>query len=144
MGAALACGPGAALTHRSAAALVGLRPSASVRIEVTVPRPASRGHSIRGIVVCGRPTLSAPDISVWDGIPCVSIARILLDLCEQLDDDAVAKASPEPSSGDRRLRDPRHPRGLRERRLTWRQLEEEPERVADTLDRADNRTVFGR
>jgi hypothetical protein len=66
MGAALACGPGAALSHRSAAALVGLRPSASVRIEVTVPRPASRGHSIRGIVVC--------------------------DLCERLDDDAVAKA----------------------------------------------------
>ena len=38
--------------------------------------------------------------------------------------------------------------GYRTLRFTWRQLRDEPNRIADTLraalDRADNRTVFGR
>ena len=92
MAAVLACGSGAVLSHRSAAALVGLRPSASARIEVTVPRRASRSGSVRGIIVCGRPTLSPPDVTVGDCIPCASVARILLDLAERLDDNAVTKA----------------------------------------------------
>jgi predicted transcriptional regulator of viral defense system len=92
MAAVLACGSGAVLSHRSAAALIGLRPSASSRTEVTVPRRASRARSVRGIVVCGRPKLSAADVGVNEGIPCTSFARTLLDLAERLDDDAVTKA----------------------------------------------------
>lgn len=90
LAAVLACGEGAVLSHRSAAALHGLRPSAAPRIEVTVPRrvPGQR----RGIVVRGRSGLAAPDVTDREGIPCTSIARTLLDIAERLDDDAVTKA----------------------------------------------------
>ena len=41
--------------------------------------------------MCGRSSLAPADVTVLDGIPCVSVARALLDLAERLDDDAVAK-----------------------------------------------------
>ena len=50
--------------------------------------------------------------------------------------------------GDRRRDQLLDAAGYRTLRLTWRQLRDEPDRVAQTLraalDRADNRTVFGR
>ena len=42
MAAVLACGPDAALSHASAAALWGIRPSAAERIDVSVPRTRKR------------------------------------------------------------------------------------------------------
>ena len=47
LAAVLACGPGAVLSHRSAAALHGLRPYGGVKIDVTVPTrlaAQARGH----------------------------------------------------------------------------------------------------
>ena len=90
MGAVLACGRGALLSHSSAAALYGIRPSASARIEVTVTRRVP--GQLQGIIVRGRSVLSSADVTACDAIPCVSVARALLDLAERLDDDAVAKS----------------------------------------------------
>jgi hypothetical protein len=79
MAAVLACGPSAVLSHRSAAALLGLRDWGATKIEVTVPR-SSRRHE--GIAVHSSTTLTAQDIAVVNNIPCTSIARTLLDLAE--------------------------------------------------------------
>ena len=88
--AVLACGPGAVLSHRSAAALHDLRASASMRVEVLVPR--RRSSSPRGVVVRTSSRLAAADVVVVDGIRCTSVARTLLDLAAVLDDDAVEHA----------------------------------------------------
>jgi hypothetical protein len=80
MAAVLACGPGAVLSHRSAAALLELRDWGATKIEVTVPRRSSRRHE--GIAVHRSTTLTAQDITVVNNIPCTSIARTLLDLAE--------------------------------------------------------------
>jgi very-short-patch-repair endonuclease len=72
----MAAGSDAALSHRSAADLWGLRPS-SGRIEVTVPRG---GHPVRGILVHQSRALHPADFTVEDGIPVTTVARTLLDL----------------------------------------------------------------
>ena len=80
MAAVLACGPGAALSHREAAALHGLRPSSRGSIDVTSPRRTGRGR--RGIDVHSGAILEPHDVIVVDGIPCTTVARTLLDLAE--------------------------------------------------------------
>lgn len=77
MAAVLVCGPGAVLSHRSAAALHELRPHGPTRIEVTVPKPSARLH--RGIVA-HRCNLHPEDVTVVNGIPCTTVARTLVDL----------------------------------------------------------------
>lgn len=67
MAAVHACGPGAALNHASAAALRGLRLSASASIDVTVPRTGKRS---RGGIRIHRPRTLRPDETTTnDGIP---------------------------------------------------------------------------
>ena len=81
MAAVLAGGDGAVLSHRDAAALLGLRPNSRSRIEITVPRrsPCSRpGLQIH------RCSLPPQDVTVVDGIPCTTVARTVLDLAEEL------------------------------------------------------------
>lgn len=73
----MACGSGAALSHRSAAAVWGLRPNAAGRVEVTVPRERA---GVRGIQVHRTRMLDPADFTVKDGIPVTSVARTLLDL----------------------------------------------------------------
>ena len=80
MAAVLACGDGAVLSHRSAAALLGLRDWGHTKIEATVPRRSRRSHD--GIKVHCSTTLTDNDVTVVNGIPCTSIARTLLDLAE--------------------------------------------------------------
>jgi predicted transcriptional regulator of viral defense system len=80
MAAVLACGPGAVLSHRNAAALHGLRPTQRTKIDVTVPRRSARKH--RGIDVHRSTTLTPADVTVANGIPCTTPARTLLDLAE--------------------------------------------------------------
>jgi hypothetical protein len=82
MAAVLACGPGAAVSHRSAAALHGLLPDARAVTDVMLPvRP---GRPQKGIRTHSSVTLVAADFTVVDGIPCTSVARTLVDLgdCE--------------------------------------------------------------
>jgi hypothetical protein len=80
MAAVLACGPGAVLSHRSAAALLELRDWGGTKIDVTVPRRSRRKH--HGVKVHCSTTLSDKDVTVVKDIPCTSVARTLLDLAE--------------------------------------------------------------
>jgi hypothetical protein len=78
MSAVLAAGPGAVLSHRAAAHLLGIWPWRAPPPEVTIPttahrrRPGIRIHRVR--------VLHARDSTSWDGIPVSVVARILLDL----------------------------------------------------------------
>jgi hypothetical protein len=82
MAAVLACGAGAALSHRSAARLHGLRNYGYVRIEVTVPKRSASSHS--GVAVHRSTTLTEADVTVVENIPVTTVARTLFDLGELL------------------------------------------------------------
>jgi Transcriptional regulator, AbiEi antitoxin/Protein of unknown function (DUF559) len=90
MAAVLAYGPGAVLSHRSAAALHGLRPDNRSKIDITVPSVSGKARP--GIDVHRSATLAAADVTEVDGIPCTSVARTLLDLAEAVDERGVEKA----------------------------------------------------
>lgn len=80
MAAVLACGPGAVLSHRSAAALLELRDWGGTKIDVTVPRRSRRKHA--GIKVHCSTTLTDADVTVVNNIPCTTVHRTLFDLAE--------------------------------------------------------------
>lgn len=82
MAAVLGCGPGALLSHRSAAALWGFRPSAATRIDVSAIGRSRLGQP--GILVHLPRHLEDEDSSVREGIPVTSVARTLLDLGQVL------------------------------------------------------------
>jgi hypothetical protein len=77
LAAVLACGSGAVLSHRSAAAAWGLRPTSRARHEVTVPRTAGTGPA--GVEAHRARRLSPDDVTVLRAIPITSVARTLLD-----------------------------------------------------------------
>lgn len=80
MAAVLACGPGTALSHRSAAHAVGVRHEEPAFVEVTSPRGRGRGR--RGIVV-HRGCLDADDVVLLHGvIPLTTLERTFLDVAE--------------------------------------------------------------
>lgn len=78
MAAVIACGPEAVLSHRSAAALWGLREDGRDRIDVTAP--GRRGRIPAGIDAHRHGSLRPADRTSVDGIPCTSVSRTLLDL----------------------------------------------------------------
>ena len=82
MAAVLACGPGAVVSHRSAAALHELRATARSGIEVTVPRENIRVGE--GVQIHRSRTLTAADVTTVKSIPCTTVARTLLDLAAVL------------------------------------------------------------
>jgi predicted transcriptional regulator of viral defense system len=88
MAAVLAAGPGAALSHRSAAALWDLRRGGPSRIEVSVGRQR-RPRS--GITVHHVP-LPPDETTVVDGIPVTTVARTLLDLAGVLPQPQLERA----------------------------------------------------
>jgi predicted transcriptional regulator of viral defense system len=88
--AVLACGSGAVLSHRSAAALLRFRETAATRIDVTSPRRA--GRSREGIVVHRADRLSPSEITVVTGIPCTTVARTVVDLASVLAPEALEYA----------------------------------------------------
>jgi hypothetical protein len=78
MAAVLAGGDGAALSHASAAAHLGLRASSAALVDVMVPRSGERD---RDGIRFHRPKVYAPeDRVVIDGIPCTTVHRTLVDL----------------------------------------------------------------
>lgn len=79
MAAVLACGPGATLSHRSAAAAWGLRPSSRARVDVTTARAGGRGHAA---IDAHRSALDPRDRTTLRAIPITTIARTALDLAE--------------------------------------------------------------
>jgi very-short-patch-repair endonuclease len=80
MAAVLAGGSGAVLSHRTAAALHGIRDTARTNIEVTVLGRSRTNR--RGIDIHRATILTPADITVVDNIPCTSVARTKLDLAE--------------------------------------------------------------
>ena len=81
LAAVLACGAGAVLSHRSAAALWDLRPSGRSRIDVT--RRAD-GAVPRGVDVHRTARLTVADVTVHAGIPVTTPTRTLADLAAVL------------------------------------------------------------
>jgi very-short-patch-repair endonuclease len=80
MAAVLACGEEAVLSHRSAIALWGLRPSIGGAIDVTDPTRSHRNH--RGVRLHHTRCLDAQDRAMRKGIPVTSVHRALLDFAE--------------------------------------------------------------
>ena len=114
MAAVLVAGPGAALSHRSAAALWGLRPSAGTWIEVTAPRQV-RSH--RGMKPHRR-SLLADEVTEIRGIPVTTVPRTLLDLAAVLPRHQVERAMNEAEV--RRLTDALSAPALLARYPGWR------------------------
>ena len=89
MAAILACGTNAVLSHQSAAALWGIRPSGSALIAVCVPPCTFRRCS--GIRI-NRRALPRADITRRDRIPVTAPARTLIDLGTVLTPEEVEAA----------------------------------------------------
>jgi Protein of unknown function (DUF559)/Transcriptional regulator, AbiEi antitoxin len=90
MAAVLAYGPRAVLSHRSAAALHGLRPDNRPKSDVTVAGPSAKSRPT--IDVHASRTLTRADITTVDRIPCTTVARTLVDLGDDVDQQAVERA----------------------------------------------------
>ncbi len=91
LAAVLALGPGAALSHTSAAALWELRRTSAAAIHVTVPTAGGRSRRAR-ILVHRSVTLRAADIEERDGIAVTSVARTLLDLAGMVSTGALERS----------------------------------------------------
>ncbi len=89
MAAVLACGPGAALSHASAAWLLDLRPSGAVKVDITVP--TRNGRKRPGIRIHRATTLRSTDVITAENIPCTSIARTIFDLAARQDRRGVER-----------------------------------------------------
>jgi hypothetical protein len=90
LAAVLACGPRAALSHRSAGAAWGLRPTARARIEVSTAQRGRRGPT--GIDLHRVRDLPDEDVTVLDAVPVTTVARTLVDLAAVLPGDGLARA----------------------------------------------------
>jgi predicted transcriptional regulator of viral defense system len=80
LAAVLACGEGAVLSHRSAAALWGIR-DYDGRIEVT----ARHAHRRGSLLVARRSSLERDEITAHRGIPATTVERTLVDLSAVLE-----------------------------------------------------------
>jgi len=131
MAAVLACSPDAVLSHRSAAALWGLRSPIDGPVDVTLPR---KSRSCR--FVCRHYSLIPPDERAEkEGIPVTSAARTIFDSAATEDVEVVLSMLRELefhrlwsrlSLPDLLERYPRK-RGARRLRVALRRLKEEPE-----------------
>jgi hypothetical protein len=90
MAAVLACGPDAALSHRSAAAFWGFGEEHRAYVDVTVRRTSEA--RIRGIRCHRRPTLPVSDITKRFGIPLTVPVRTFLDLTTAAGPKTVERA----------------------------------------------------
>jgi hypothetical protein len=90
MAATLAYGPTALLSHRSAAALWGIHDGGGAKIDVTLPSRSARARG--GIEVHTSLTLNDADKARYDGIPCTSPARTLVDLGDVANRRTVQRA----------------------------------------------------
>jgi hypothetical protein len=86
MAAVLACGPGAVLSHRAAAALWRIR--GGTAIEVTVPSPKRGRAGIR----LHRAVLCDDETTTHHGIPTTTVPRTLLDLSAVVHRDELRSA----------------------------------------------------
>jgi very-short-patch-repair endonuclease len=85
MAAVLASGPGAVLSHWSAAALWMIRPKTRTRIDVTAPHRSHSSDRIRRHVS----QLPEDERTVEEGIPVTTVPRTILDLAATEDADVI-------------------------------------------------------
>ena len=130
---------GAVLSHRSAAALHELRDTNQRKTDVTVPgdwradRPTIRIHSS---------TLDSEDVAIVDGIPVTSVARTILDLAGDLQNDPLLRVVEE---ADRRETfDLRAMERVMARRPTAKGIAELRHILADYRDAPDTRSKLER
>lgn len=97
MAAVLACGPDAALSDSSAAALWRIRPWRTGPIEVSVPAHVARK---RPRIVVHRRVLGEDDVAEHCGIPVIAVVPTLVDLATQLSRDALEAAISEADKRD--------------------------------------------
>lgn len=90
MSAVLSAGPGAVLSHGSAAALWGFGGERNGRVEVSVPSGA--GRRLRSIVIHRRPGLKPFDMTSYEGIPVTGIVRTLVDIAPRMGLSALERA----------------------------------------------------
>jgi predicted transcriptional regulator of viral defense system len=91
MAAVLAAGPGAVVSHASAAALWEIRPTSATRIDVSVPSAAGRGKR-PGLRIHRASNLRGNEITEHQGIRATTPARTLLDLASSLPRRALERA----------------------------------------------------
>ncbi len=90
MAATLACGPGAVVSHRTAAVLHGLLQYDGTKLDVTTPGPNRRTSG--PFVVHRSRTLRARDVTVVNNVPCTTVARTLFDLSEVVERRRLERA----------------------------------------------------
>jgi very-short-patch-repair endonuclease/predicted transcriptional regulator of viral defense system len=91
LGAVLACGRGAVLSHRSAADRWGILPTARAGIDVTVATRGGRPRRSGIDLHCAR-HLDVRDVTKLVGIPITTPARTLVDLCAVVPARKIEKA----------------------------------------------------
>jgi very-short-patch-repair endonuclease len=131
MGAVLASGPDAVLSHWSAAHLWMIRPHSRTVVDVTAPRKTTSSKRIRR----HHSPLPADEQTVEEGIPVTTVPRTILDLAATEPTDTVENLLRESEflqlSDRLSLRDliERYPgrRGTRKVNLALKRLKEEPE-----------------
>ncbi len=138
MAAVLASGPGAVLSHWSAAALWMIRPNSRSIIDVTTPRKSRSWDGIRR----HHKALPTDEVTVEGGIPVTTVPRTIFDLAATESADVVANLLRE--SEYRQLHDrlslwdlvERYPgrRGVRKVRAALERLREEPGRRRSRLE----------
>jgi predicted transcriptional regulator of viral defense system len=89
LAAVLACGPGAALSHRSAAHLHELRATSREGVDVIVPRDRERRYA--GIDAHQSTHLTAGDLTIVRAIPVTTVARMMLDIAAVVEQRAVER-----------------------------------------------------
>jgi predicted transcriptional regulator of viral defense system len=89
MAAVLAGGEGAVLSHRSAAALWGIRDSGRRDVEITVPRQRRR----RPGIAVHHARVESDEVAHHRGIPITTPARTLFDLAALVDEHKLARAA---------------------------------------------------
>jgi hypothetical protein len=89
LAAVLACGDGAVLSHRSAAALWGIRPTAAARVDITVSRTSGVRSNAR---IAVHRTRREAERVVLDGIAVTTPGRTLADLATALPRRDLEKA----------------------------------------------------
>lgn len=90
MAAILACGEGAALSHRSAGALWGIATERGPTVEVVVRGAGERKRD--GVRVRGRQSLSSREVAARTGIPVTTPACTLVELATALGPRALERA----------------------------------------------------
>lgn len=89
MAAVLAAGPGAVLSHRSAAHAWRLQSRSPAVVDVTTCRTQRR---IEGVAVHRARRLEEHEVTRWRGIPVTTVTRTLVDLADRATDDELQRA----------------------------------------------------